>query len=681
MADTEHNPQENSINAVAEETTAEKVADTVAVNPEENTKAAEAATTQVTAETEAAAAQVTAETETVTEQSEEPAPQQEEEEEVIFAGPDMPLPPKNDTDTSYSEASAAASGSEGIVFAKAEKSSTKSRIKVHNDRKALKGIVAALLVLCVAGGGGILAWQLSKNNQPTDAEISTESSASTAVSVAPKSSQDAADGSQGSEEPLNPSALDTGNILFGENVTVEGVSLAGKSLSQAYDAIQDRLLEIREPISITVVCDGKSLTLTQNDFNFDTNIADVLIQAYHYSRGEIDNPTVENNYDGRTTNFKVQSSINTESVEEAINKASAFYDVPPVDAHVTSFNPNAAEKFTYADGADGFMLDHEELSSKIKGILSKDDKSGSFSIQTHQTPFKVSMEDIKANTRLIASHSTTANNAYNSVSNMELALLSANGTVVMPGEKFSFNATTGDTTNGNPHNYPNGVSGAYLPSTAYSRGKVVQEYGGGICQASTTLFLAAVKADMTITDRYAHMYSSSYASYGLDATVDYGNLDMSFINNKDYPIYIATYVYDYNGDGLDELMVEIYGPLSEKYDEIVPVGWVTYAGNKEFFARGAKVYFKNGQEIGRENMPSGSYNYHNENYYYVASLIPADIDYGPAAYATWSTPTVFSPNGCGSNGPVAYGTAESVLASARKKVDTPQTSQTSKTSR
>ena len=88
-----------------------------------------------------------------------------------------------------------------------------------------------------------------------------------------------------------------------------------------------------------------------------------------------------------------------------------------------------------------------------------------------------------------------------------------------------------------------------------------------------------------------------------------------------------------------------------------------------------------GQEIGRENMPSGSYNYHNENYYYVASLIPADIDYGPAAYATWSTPTVFSPNGCGSNGPVAYGTAESVLASARKKIDTPQTSQTSKTSR
>ena len=162
MADTEHNPQENSINAVAEETTAEKVADTVAVNPEENTKAAEAATTQVTAETEAAAAQVTAETETVTEQSEEPAPQQEEEEEVIFAGPDMPLPPKNDTDTSYSEASAAASGSEGIVFAKAEKSSTKSRIKVHKDRKALKGIVAALLVLCLAGGGGILAWQLSK---------------------------------------------------------------------------------------------------------------------------------------------------------------------------------------------------------------------------------------------------------------------------------------------------------------------------------------------------------------------------------------------------------------------------------------------------------------------------------------------------------------------------------------
>ena len=614
----------------------------------------------------------------------EPTEQTEEEEVVVFAGPAVPPPPKkeNRSDRSGGESAAPAEDGDGVVFAKADKTAGKSRIKVHKDRKALKGIVAALLILCVAGGGGVLAWQLSKNNQTATEEPSAESKASTDISVVSKSSADAADASEISEEPLNVDVVDTTNILFGENVTVEGVNLAGKSLTQAYDAMQEKLLEIREPISITVVCDGKTLTLTQNDFNFDTNIADVLVQAYHYSRGELNEPTVDNHYDGNVTNFTVNSTINTESVEAAIDKAAAFYDVPPVDAHVTSFNPDATEKFTYADGADGFLLDHEELSSKIKGILDQGEKTGSFSIETHQTPFKVSMADIKANTRLIASHRTTAANVYNSVYNMELAIRSANGTVVMPGERFSFNATTGDTTNGNPHNYPNGVSGAYLPSTAYSQGKVVQEYGGGICQASTTMFLCAVKADMTITDRYAHMYASSYADYGLDATVDYGNLDMSFINNKEYPIYIATYVYDYNGDGLDELMVEMYGPLSEEYDEIVPVGWVTYAGNTGFSARGAKVYFKNGQEVKRENLPSGSYDYHYESYYTVINYMPSDINYGPSASPTWSTPTIYSPNGCGENGPVAYGTAEEVLKKARSKpAETSQASQTSKTSR
>ena len=642
--------------------------------------------------TEAADPSDTSKTEAVSAAETVPAPtasetetSSEEEEQVVFAGDAAALPKKEPIHNDKPEV---AEESGDVVFAQADKHAPKSRIKVHKDRRLVKGLVAALLVLCVAGGGGVLAWQLSKNNVQTSADVPPESLVSTDISVAPRTSEHTADTSNSSEEPLLPEDIGGSNILFGENVTVEGVNLAGKTLSQAYDAMQDRLREIREPISITIVCDGKSLTLTQDDFNFDTNIANVLIQAYHYSRGELNEPTVENAYDGKTTNFKVQSSINTESVEDAIDKAAAFYDVQPVDAHVTSFDPTAAQKFTYADGADGFLLDHEELSSKIKGILDQGQKSGSFSIETHQTPFKVTMADIKANTRLIASHRTTASNVYNSVYNMELAIKSANGTVVMPGERFSFNATTGDTTNGNPHTYANGVTGAYLPSTAYSQGKVVQEYGGGICQASTTMFLCAVKADMKITDRYAHMYASSYADYGLDATVDYGNLDMSFINDKDYPVYIATYVYDYNGDGLDELMVEMYGPLSEKYDEVVPVGWVTYAGNTSFSARGAKVYFKNGQEVGRENLPSGSYDYHYESYYTVINHMPADISYGPSASATYSTPTIYSPNGCGENGPVAYGTAEEVLKKARstpsqasQASQASQTSQSSKTSR
>lgn len=603
---------------------------------------------------------------------------QNDEEEIIFAGSSDVKPVKTAFSAKQQEMPDTADDSEDVVFAEAVKNPPKSRIKVQREKKKFPvGIVAAVAsVAVVAAAGGLIAWTISKNSVETATETTSDSKDSPEISVVSRTSDDAVDFSDVSEEPLDIENVDPTNILFGENVTVEGVNLAGKSLTQAYDAMQERLLEIREPISISVVCDGKSLTLTQNDFVFDTDISSVLVQAYHYSRGELDDPTVESSFDGKVTDFKVQSAINTESVEAAINKTAEFYDIQPVDAHVTKFDPTAAQKFEYADGSDGFLVDHDELSEKIKTILSAGEKTGSVSISTHQTPFKVSMADIKANTRLIASHSTTASNVYNSVYNMELAIKAANGCVVMPGEKFSFNDTTGDTTNGNEHTYPNGTTGAYLPSTAYSQGKVVQEYGGGICQASTTMFLCAVKANMEITDRYAHMYASSYAPYGLDATVDYGNLDMSFINPTDYPVYIATYVYDYNGDGLDELCVEMYGPLSEEYDEIVPIGWVTYAGEKSFSARGAKVFFKNGQEVRRENLPSGSYDYHYESYSSVVGYMPDDISYGPSASATWSAPTIYSPNGCGDNGPVAYGTAADVLKKARSSssAQTPQAS-------
>ena len=182
---------------------------------------------------------------------------------------------------------------------------------------------------------------------------------------------------------------------------------------------------------------------------------------------------------------------------------------------------------------------------------------------------------------------------------------------------------------------------------------------------------------MEIVERYAHQYPSAYADRGLDATVDYGNLDMKFKNTKDYPIYMATYVYDYNGDGLDELCVEMYGPISTEYDEIVPVGWVNSVADRTYSARGAKVYFKNGKEVKRELLPAGSYDFKYDSYDYIVAIMPSDTEYGPKdVYPTYSSPEVLCPVGVGSCGPIEYGTAEKVLAAAGEPVQTVSTVET-----
>ncbi len=597
-----------------------------------------------------------------------------EEDDIVFAGtdfgvaaPDTGSVKEPETFKNNSTSNPDNDDDEGgtdIIFAAAETKKNKKEIPKYKGEKKLPvaAITASICALvCVGAVGAFLAINNSNNAVETVAETSTAASKaessvqSSAESEAPKENTEL---DVIADEPLELNEVDTTNILFGKNVTVEGIDLSGLTLAEAHDAMQDKLPELYEKISISVACDGKTLTLTENDFVFDSDLSYVLVQAYHYSRGELSSTDFETERVGDVTDFKVSTAINSDSVDAAIKKAAEYFDVQPVNARVTSFDPDAAEKFTYADGSNGFLLDHEELENKIKNILDQEEKTGSFSIETVETPYEVTLDEIKANTKLIASHATYCNNSAASISNMQLAIRAASGTVIEPGKTFSFNEMTGDTTNGNMHYYDNGTEGSYVPSTAYSHGEVVQDYGGGICQASTTIFLCALKAGMQVEERHAHMYASSYADYGLDATVDYGNLDMRFTNAFEFPVYIATYVYD------GQIMVEMYGPLSTEYDEVVPVGWVTYADSNTFSARGAQVFFKDGKEVRREILPAGTYDYHFESYGSVVGYIPGDIENGPSVSPNNYVPTVYSPNGCGSSAPIAYGTAAEVLSKA-----------------
>lgn len=533
---------------------------------------------------------------------------------------------------------------DGVVFTEVN-----AHQKAHHAAASMSGKRSKIIGISAAAGicviGLVTALVIVLNNGsgnddrpavvPTDSSLSDSSESESSVDTSSL-------GTLAIIPEPEIKTVDTSTITFGAGVSIEGVSLEGLTLTQAYQKIEPLLTEIRDDISITVQCDGKTITLTEDDFGFDYDTADILRQAYHYSRGELDNPTVAYTTANGQTNFELSCAINSDSIDTALEKVKKKFNVEPIDAHVSKFDPNAVEKFTYEDGTDGYIIDDVEVKSQIVEILSNKNKSGTLSITTSKKEFTVSLEEIKTKTKLIASAATTTTNGYNSNHNMKLALASANGKILKSGEIFSFNNTTGDTTTG---------ALGYVESTAIVGGKYVPQYGGGICQASTTIYIAAVKANMQIIERYAHAYKSSYADRGLDATVDYGNLDMRFKNTSDFPVYIATYYYDYNGDGYSELMVEFYGEVSEEYDEIVAVGWVTAADSSTYAARGAKVFFKNGVEIKRENLPLGYYSYSSyESQYSIASLIPSDPSYGPKNVTpTNKRPTVYSPGGCGSS--------------------------------
>ena len=116
--------------------------------------------------------------------------------------------------------------------------------------------------------------------------------------------------------------------------------------------------------------------------------------------------------------------------------------------------------------------------------------------------------------------------------NLHLACGSVNGAVIPPGGSFSFNQTVGERT----------AEKGYEEAIVYKDRQKVPEVGGGVCQLSSTLYLAARQAGFDVTERHAHQLPVSYVEEGQDAAVDYGSLDLVFVNTTDRPVTVGAWL-------------------------------------------------------------------------------------------------------------------------------------------
>ncbi|MBX3120338.1 MAG: VanW family protein [Fimbriimonadaceae bacterium] len=146
--------------------------------------------------------------------------------------------------------------------------------------------------------------------------------------------------------------------------------------------------------------------------------------------------------------------------------------------------------------------------------------------------------------------------------NAQLALRSLNGAVVKPGETFSFCKRVGTWSRDT----------GYRKAPVSYNGQLVDSWGGGVCQASTTLYNAALVGGMDVTQRSKHRFWPSYAPPGRDAAVAYQNIDLKFKNPYDFPITIRGQILG------DRLEIGLYGRgeavpctvVSEVHEKIEP---------------------------------------------------------------------------------------------------------------
>lgn len=183
-------------------------------------------------------------------------------------------------------------------------------------------------------------------------------------------------------------------------------------------------------------------------------------------------------------------------------------------------------------------------------------------------------------------------NEINRTNNIVLATKLLDGTIVKPGDKFSFNKTVGKRTE----------KRGFKKATVLFMGTKQLGLGGGICQVSSTLYAAAMYGGLKVTHRTSHSRPSNYIAKGLDATVSYPNLDLRFVNIYDDPITINSHT-----DG-NKLTVKILG-VKNPFTKVTHV-FKLYKPT-EFNQRFIKApYLKNGPkkiQSGKYGKPGVSY--------------------------------------------------------------------------
>ena len=312
------------------------------------------------------------------------------------------------------------------------------------------------------------------------------------------------------DEPLPPV---TG--VYKSGAKVNGIDLAGMDYDEAFQAVLADL-ESKQNVEFTISCDNGSVKLTKGDFVYYNDIANVLRDAMDFCNATNDN-TVNFNYEATM-------SINENDIDTAVEKALKALNVEAKEPTV-EFHPNQSEKFTYKSGQAGLVVDEREVRNGITSMLNDGKTKGQLVVACYISQPKETIEDLKKRTVLIGSHTSYSTNNANGNHNMKLALEASNGLVLAPDEVYSFNQQTGDS---------NLESNGYKPATVIVNGEFVQGIGGGLCQSSTTIYYAALYANLEVVSRYNHTYPSSYAKIGLDATIDYPYLDLKLKNTTGF---------------------------------------------------------------------------------------------------------------------------------------------------
>jgi len=388
------------------------------------------------------------------------------------------------------------------------------------------------------------------------------------------------------------------NTYFSSKNILPGVSYNAESLTNILNDVESKLPDIvTEP---TYSIDGDNLIISKgkDGVNIDKPALASTI-SYYLNNLQLVADTIE------IPTFEVKTkNVDLNAIHTEIYKA-------PTDAYYTT-EPFAV--YPHSNGKD-FAISMEEATNLLN---------------TAEADFTIPLKTLYANVttnqigteafpdELSSFYTTYSTRNAGRARNVELASEKINGLVLMPGETFSFNQAVGKRT----------AAAGFKTATVYQGGEVVDGLGGGICQVSSTLYNAVLRANLEIVERTNHGFSVSYVKPSTDATVSWGSPDFKFKNNRTYPIKIlftasggrdTCRILGLSQEDDCEVRIESYVIGSIPYKTIYQDTTSLAPGETKAIASGSngtrseayKVLIKNGEVISKTLLSRDTYNPHN----------------------------------------------------------------------
>ncbi|MBQ8625141.1 MAG: VanW family protein, partial [Agathobacter sp.] len=329
-------------------------------------------------------------------------------------------------------------------------------------------------------------------------------------------------------------ADNTEDLTVDKGVYIGGIDVGGMSAQEATDTL-NAYVENLKAQTITFKGPKGNIELTLGDMGLTAKIDTAVDKATGTAKAGnlISRFMLLKDLESENVVIDMGLSIDKQATGNLIHNQLDELNIEAVDWDLKREDG----KFIFVEGKTGEEVDIVASVNALSEYIAKDWQNGAiegaeFTLTSAVTNPRGSEEELAKVKDLLGTFSTdfSSSNAGRK-KNVTNGCSKINGTLLYPGDTFSAYKATSPYTEKNGY----GVGGAY------SGGKLVESMGGGICQVSTTLYNAAIRAELKITQRNAHSMTVSYVDPSVDAAIAGTYKDLKFRNDYDFPIYIEGY--------------------------------------------------------------------------------------------------------------------------------------------